>query len=98
MYAPQTFSHEYGNADDTRTSQLKINDACKNTSHRLIQQLRMTNMLEDLGTRAPTRVLAEETVSMSVGAYGYVMGGSKTYKVRLTLKLRIFKRLTLAPS
>ena len=42
----------------------------------------MTNMLEDLGTRAPAKVLAEETVGMTVGAYGVAMGGSKTYKVR----------------
>ena len=38
-------------------------------------------MLEDLGTRAEPREVVQESMSVSVGAYGMALGGTKTYKV-----------------
>lgn len=67
---------------EKKTSQLKENEACRNRSQRVIQQLRSANMLEDLGTRAESRELAQESISMSLGAYGMSLGGTKTYKRR----------------
>lgn len=67
---------------EKKTSQLKENGACGNRSQRVIQQLRSANMLEDLGTRAESREVVQESMSMSVGAYGMALGGTKTYKRR----------------
>ncbi|KAF2492794.1 hypothetical protein BU16DRAFT_90968 [Lophium mytilinum] len=73
---------------EKRTSQLKVNPACKISSHEFLRRLHMTNMLDDLGTRPPTRVLAEETVGANVGAYGVAIGASKTYKRRSGVTLK----------
>ena len=75
------------------TSQLKENLECTNRTNRVIQDLRSTNRLQELGTSDDEKYLAEESVTAQFGYSGITLGGNKTYKRRqgVNLKQAIFE-------
>lgn len=70
------------------TSQLKETFDCNTRSSKVIQDLQSTNRLEELGTSADEKYLAEECVTAQLGYSGVTLGGQRTYKRRTGVSLK----------
>ncbi|KAI9726954.1 MAG: hypothetical protein M1828_000302 [Chrysothrix sp. TS-e1954] len=70
------------------TSQLKENPMCSTRTGEIIQQLRSTHRVEEMGTSAEERYLAEECVTAQFGYSGISLGGQRTYKRRCGVFLK----------
>lgn len=77
-----------GTMMDFTTSQLKENPQCTNRTARVMQDLRSTKRIEELGTSSDHRYVAQETLTAQVGYQGFQVGGQKTWKRRTGVTLK----------